>query len=63
MFLDLQALLDDVVEDESNEDELASHDEVVPGRHVPQQLHRPEVGSGYDPAGRRKLEGQPNVRK
>ena len=59
--LHLDPLLDDVVEEEAAEEELAGEHEVVEVRHVADQLHRLEVGGGEHAARGRKLEHDPEV--
>ena len=58
MHPDLQDLLDDVVDDEGDEDQLAGQDEVVPGGDIAEELDGPERLRVEDAAGRRELEGQ-----
>ena len=61
MFCDLQAFLNNVIEDEASKDKLACHDEVVPSCHIPQQLYSAEIRGGYDPTSRWELKSKPNA--
>ena len=62
MDLELPDLLDDVIEDECDEDDLAGHDEEVGGRDVAEQFDGSEIRVRQDAAGRGEFEGDSEIR-